>query len=198
MLRWHRQGFRLFWKRKSRVTSAKSKLLAESAALIKEMAAHNRLWGAERIQGELRKLGLRVSKRTIQKHMRGARPPRPGGQSWATFLRTHAGDIWACDFLQLTDLWFRPLVAFFVVELASRRVVHVGVTRQPSDAWAAQQLREATPFGAAPGTCSTTATAVREALRPGRGGEQRHRPRHTLPGAARQRRLRTLPCQRAA
>ena len=150
VLRWHRQGFRLFWKRKSRATSAKPNLPAESAALIKELAADNRLWGAERIQGELRKLGIRVSKRTIQKHMRSVRPPRPGGQTWATFLRTHAREVWACDFLQLTDLCFRPLFAFFVVELASRRVVHVGVTRKPTDAWAAQQLREATPFGVAP------------------------------------------------
>ncbi len=150
LLRWHRQGFRLFWRRRSRATAAKPKLPAETAALIKELAADNRLWGAERIQGELRKLGLRVSKRTIQKHLRAARPPQRGGQTWATFLRNHATGVWACDFLQVTDLLFRPLFAFFLVELGSRRVVHVGVTRQPTDAWTAQQLREATPFGAAP------------------------------------------------
>ena len=82
--------------------------------------------------------------------MRQARPPRPAGQAWATFLRNHAREIWACDFLQVTDLLFRPVFAFFVVELASRRVVHVGVTRAPTDAWVAQQLREATPEGQAP------------------------------------------------
>ena len=69
---------------------------------------------------------------------------------WATFLRTHATDIWACDVLPVTDLLFRQLYAFFVVELASRRVVHVAVTRHPTDAWVAQQLREATPFGLHP------------------------------------------------
>jgi transposase InsO family protein len=93
----------------------------------------------------LRKLGIAACKRTIQRYVRRARPPRPSGQTWATFLRTHAHEIWACDFLEVTDLFFRPLFAFFVVELASRRVVHVGVTRAPTDAWAAQQLREATP-----------------------------------------------------
>jgi transposase InsO family protein len=59
-------------------------------------------------------------------------------------------DIWAADFLPVTDLLFRPLYAFFVIELASRRLVHVGVTRHPTDAWVAQQLREATPFGLLP------------------------------------------------
>ena len=78
--------------------------------------------------------------------MRDARPPRPTGQTWATFLRNHAGEIWACDFLPVTDLLFRPVYAFFVIALGSRRVVHVGVTRHPTDAWVAQQLREATPF----------------------------------------------------
>jgi transposase InsO family protein len=77
-------------------------------------------------------------------------PPRRSGQTWATFLRNHAQDIWACDFLQVYDLLFRPLFLFFIVELSSRRVVHCGVTRSPSDAWVAQQLREATPFGQGP------------------------------------------------
>jgi transposase InsO family protein len=113
------------------------------------MAAANRLWGAERIRGELLKLDIRVAKRTIQKYMREARPPH-SGQTWATFLRNHAHDIWAADFLPITDLLFRPLYAFFVIELASRRVVHMGVTRHPSDRWVAQQLREATPFGQRP------------------------------------------------
>jgi putative transposase len=76
LLRWHRQGFRLFWKYKSRAASSKPKIPAEIVALIKEMAAQNRLWGAERIRGELLKLGFRVCKRTIQKYMRHARSPR--------------------------------------------------------------------------------------------------------------------------
>jgi transposase InsO family protein len=114
------------------------------------MSRDKPLWGAERIRGELLKLGIRVSKRTIQKYLHQARPPRPTGQTWGTFLRNHAHETWACDFLQVVDLAFRSLFAFFVVDLGSRRVVHVGVTRHPTDAWVAQQLREATPFGAAP------------------------------------------------
>ncbi len=114
------------------------------------MAKDNRLWGAERIRGELLKLGIRVCKRTIQKYMRPVRSHQPRGQKWSTFLRNHAGQIWACDFLQVTDLFFRPLFAFFIIELKSRKVIHVGVTRSPTDAWVAQQLREATPYGQGP------------------------------------------------
>src|SRR5215469_3924691 len=113
------------------------------------MARENRLWGAERIRGELLKLGIHVAKRTIQKYMRKPRA-RPSSQTWSTFLHNHAGEIWACDFLPVTDLFFRSLFAFFIIELQSRKVVHVGVTRHPTDAWVAQQLREATPYCQAP------------------------------------------------
>ncbi len=150
LLRWHRELFRWYWKRKSKVASRKPKVAEETIALIKEMAKENRLWGAERIRGELLKLGLRVCKRTIQKYMRTVRTQQPRGQKWTTFLHHHAAQIWACDFLQITDLFFRPLFAFFIIELKSRKVIHVGVTRSPTDAWVAQQLREATPYGQAP------------------------------------------------
>jgi putative transposase len=110
----------------------------------------NRLWGAERIHGELLKLGIKLSKRTIQKYMRQARPTRSSGQAWSTFLHNHAHQMWAGDFLLIVDLFFRQFYAFFIVELGSRRVVHVGVTDSPTDAWVAQQLREATPFGEGP------------------------------------------------
>ncbi len=81
---------------------------------------------------------------------RHVRAPQPKGQKWATFLRNHAAQIWACDFLRVTDLFFRPLFAFFLIELKTRRVIHVGVTGSPTDPWVAQQLREATPYGQAP------------------------------------------------
>ena len=150
LLRWHRAGFRSFWRWTSRPGPGRPPLPAETVALIRQMAAENPLWGAERIRGELAKLGLRVAKRTIQAYLRGSRPPWPRGQTWATFLRNHADCIWACDFLPVTDALFRPLFAFFVVELSTRRVVHVGATRHPTDAWVAQQLREATPFDQRP------------------------------------------------
>ncbi len=82
--------------------------------------------------------------------MRQVRPARPRGQNWKTFLDTHAEQIWACDFLPVSDLLFRSLYAFFIIELHSRKVIHVGVTRCPTDAWTAQQLREATAYGKGP------------------------------------------------
>jgi len=150
LLRWHRELFRLYWKRKSQAASHQPRVSVETIALIREMAAKNRLWGAERIRGELLKLDIHVCKRTIQKYMRYVGILQPRGQKWTTFLRNHAADIWACDFLQVTDLFFRPLFAFFIIELKTRRVIHVGVTRSPTDPWVAQHLREATPYGQAP------------------------------------------------
>jgi transposase InsO family protein len=143
VLRWHRAGFRRFWRRRSR-SHTTSPLPRETIELIRDMAARGRLWGAERIRGELLKLGIKVSKRTIQKYMRGVRGRRGGGQSWATFVKNHAERMWACDFIQTHDLLFRQVYAFFIVHLASRRVVHVAATRNRTQAWTAQQLRNAT------------------------------------------------------
>jgi putative transposase len=72
------------------------------------------------------------------------RKPPPSGQSWLAFLHNHASEIWACDFLQTYDLFFRALCVFVIIELESRRVVHFAAARHPTDAWVAQQLREAT------------------------------------------------------
>jgi putative transposase len=150
LLRWHRAGFRALRRRKSCPGPGRPPLQAETIALIRRMAADNPLWGAKRICGELGKLGIRVAKGTIQTYRRGHRAPRPRGQTWATFLRNHAPDIWACDFLPVTDRLFRPLFACCIIEQATRRVGHVGATRHPTDAWVAQQLREATPFDQRP------------------------------------------------
>jgi hypothetical protein len=150
VLRWHREGFRLFWRWKSRSPKvAEQRISDDVVALIRRMARENRLWGAERIRGELLKLGIAVAKRTIQRYLRAARPSAPPrGQSWKTFLDNHT--VWACDFLQVYDVWFRPLFAFFVIDVKSREVIHVGVTRAPTERWTAQQLRNITPFGEGP------------------------------------------------
>jgi putative transposase len=153
LLHWHRQVFRLFWRHKSKAKTRQPRIPLDIVSLIQGMALDNRLWGAKRIQDELLKLGYPLNKRTVAKYMRQARrtqPPRQTGQTWATFLNNHAHDIWACDFLQTYDLWFRAIFVFFIIELGSRRVVHFAVTRSPRDAWVAQQLREATPFDTRP------------------------------------------------
>jgi putative transposase len=99
LLRWHRAGFKALWRWRSRTRPA-SRLAPETATLVRSMTSANRLWGAERIRGELLTLGIRVSKRTVQKYVRAVRKGMPGGQRWSTFLRNHARETWACDFLQ--------------------------------------------------------------------------------------------------
>jgi putative transposase len=151
VLRWHRDLFRRVWKRKSRSKGKRGRppLTGEFVALIKRLAKENLRWGAERIRGELIKLGIKVSKSAIQKYIQQVRGPN-SSQNWATFLRNHASQIWACDFLQTYDIFFRTIFVFVIIELGSRRVVHFRVTRNPTDQWVAQQLREATPFGEGP------------------------------------------------
>jgi transposase InsO family protein len=140
------------WKRKSKPKGKRGRppLTEDIVALIRRMARENRGWGAKRIQGELVKLGIQVSKSAIQKYIHQVRGSNPAGQNWATFLRNHASQVWACDFLQTYDIFFRTVFVLVIIELGSRRIVHFGVTRNPTDQWTAQQLREATPFGERP------------------------------------------------
>ena len=150
LLRWHRELFKWIWHRKSKHTGGKPPLSADVIALIQRMVSENRLWGVKRIRGELLKLGLRVSRSTIQKYWRQGHLPNQSSPNWSTFVHTQAEAIWACDFIQVTDILFRSLFAFVIVELGSRRVVHIGITSHPTDEWVTQQLREATPFGEGP------------------------------------------------
>lgn len=147
LLRWHREGFRLFWRWKSRRRGPVRRLEAQTINLIQRMARENPLWGTERIRGELLKLGIHVAKRTIQKYRRAVHASTTSGPTWSTFLKTHGHDIWACDFVPVVTLFFQTVYAFVIIHLESRRVVHVNATAQPTDAWVAQQLREAMPFG---------------------------------------------------
>jgi putative transposase len=152
LIRWHQDLFRWLWARISKPSKrgGRPPLLKGLVNLIQRMARENRTWGAERIRGELLKLGIRVAKSTILKYIRLVRKPTTPDQTWLTFLHNHASEIWACDFLQTYDIFFRTLFVFVIVELKSRQVVHFAVTRHPTDAWVAQQLREATPFGVKP------------------------------------------------
>lgn len=142
MIRWHRAGWKLFWRFKSR--PGRPTIPAELRALIRRMAGENPLWGEERIASELLvKLGIRVSPRTVGKYM----PKRPegqprGDQRWAAFLRNHARAILACDFFVAITATFQLLYVFVVIEHGSRRLVRVDVTAHPTAEWALQQLRE--------------------------------------------------------
>src|SRR5262249_58736970 len=103
VVRWHRRGWRLFWRWRSRVHLGRPRLSAEVRELIATIARDNPRWGSERIRGELLKLGLAVSKRSVQRY-RGRGPAGPQSQSWRTFLRNHAGAIWAADLLTVHTL----------------------------------------------------------------------------------------------
>jgi len=152
LLRWHRDLYRWVWKRKSRKRNQPGRppISEEIVGLIQHMARENRTWGAKRIRGALLKPGMHIAKSTIQRYIKQVRGPGSSQQTWRTFIRNHASEIWACDILQTYDLFFRALFVFIIIELVTRRIVHLGVTRHPTDKWLAQQLREATPFGASP------------------------------------------------
>ncbi|OGA51960.1 MAG: hypothetical protein A3G24_14540, partial [Betaproteobacteria bacterium RIFCSPLOWO2_12_FULL_62_13] len=142
MIRWHRAGWRLLWRFKSR--PGRPPISAEFRALIRRMATENPLWGEERIASELLvKLGIRVSPRTVRKYMPMSPPGMPrGDQRWSTFLKNHAKGILACDFFVAVTATFRMLYVFVVIEHGTRRLVHVNVTAHPTADWTLRQLRE--------------------------------------------------------
>src|ERR1017187_695906 len=142
MIRWHRAGWRLLWRMKSR--AGRPPIPQELRDLIRRMARENVLWGEERIANELLlKLGVRISPRTVRKYLPKRAPGRPRGElRWSTFLKGHARGILACDFFVAVTASFRMLYVFVVIEHGTRRLAHVNVTTHPSAAWTLQQLRE--------------------------------------------------------
>jgi putative transposase len=142
LIRWHRAGWKLFWRLKSRPGRPAIPLGIQK--LIRRMANENPSWGEERIANELLlKLGIQVSPRTVNKYLpiRPTRRPR-GDMRRATFLRLHAQGIIACDFFLTVTSTFRQLYVFVVVEHRSRRLIHCNVTSHPTAAWTLQQLRD--------------------------------------------------------
>jgi transposase InsO family protein len=143
LIRWHRTGFRLLWKWKSKAPG-RPPVPADLRQLIGEMARANRTWGEERIAAELLvKLGIGVSPRTVRRYMPSRRTPGPrsGSQAWSTFVRNHARSALACDFFVTVTLTFRVVYVFVVLELGTRRIVHWNVTAHPTADWTAQQFR---------------------------------------------------------
>ena len=143
LVRWHRAGFRLWWRWKCR--SGRPPIPIELRELIRRMARENPAWGQERLTNELLvKLGLRVSPRTVGKYMPRPAPGRPrGDQRWSTFLRNHARAIIACDFCVAVTSTFRMLYVLIVIEHHSRRLIRFNVAAHPTAEWTRQQLREA-------------------------------------------------------
>jgi transposase InsO family protein len=147
---WHRKGFRLFWTWKSgRTATGRPAKDAEIRKLVVQMANANSTWGAPRIHGELLKLGIVVSERTVSRYM----PPqqrRPPSQTWRTFLKNHVDSLVAVDFFVVPTATFRILYGFVVMGLKRRRVIHVNVTANPTAEWTALQIRQAFPWDTAP------------------------------------------------
>ncbi len=148
VLRWHRDGFRAYWRWKSRSRVGRPRVPREVRALIRQMSLANRLWGAPRIHGELLKLGIEIAQSTVAKYMVERR--RPPSQSWAIFLRNHADGIAATDLLVVPTVDFRLLYCLVVLGHGRRRLVHYAVTAHPTDEWMARQIVEAFPWEEAP------------------------------------------------
>jgi transposase InsO family protein len=150
VIRWQRQGFRLFWRYKSRrKNGGRPAIDPEIRTLIRRMARENPLWGAPRIHGELLKLGFEVSERTVSNLM-----PKPSsdrtGQSWKTFLHNHLATVCAMDFFTVPTVNFKILYVLLILSHDRRRVVHFNITRNPTAAWTLQQVRTAFPWDTAP------------------------------------------------
>jgi len=152
VVRWHRGGFRLYWKLISKVrrTVGRRPKSKEVRELIFRMVVENPTWGAPRIHGELLMLSFDVSERTISRWMKRApRDPEPA-RRWLTFLRNHREAIAAMDFFTVPTITFSALYCFFVISHNRRRILHFNVTKHPTSSWIVQQLREAFPFGSVP------------------------------------------------
>src|ERR1700716_912640 len=148
LLRWHRAGFRRYWRWKSCRRGGRPQIETELRALIRQMSTENLLWGAPRIHGELLKLGFIVAKSSVAKYMVKRRGPP--SQEWRTFLRNHAPDIAAIDLFVVPTIGFDVLYAFVVVRLGRRDLVWINVTANPTAEWVARQITEAFPWDEAP------------------------------------------------
>ena len=148
VIRWHRDGFKLYWRWKSRGKPGRPKIDAEIRSLIRRMCRENATWGAPRIQSKLALLGFSVDESTVAKYM--IRNRKPPSQTWRTFLENHVSDIAAIDFFVVPTVRFQLLYCFIVLRHDRRHVVHFNVTLHPTACWTGQQIVEAFPFDKAP------------------------------------------------
>jgi integrase-like protein len=141
VIRWHRAGFRLFWRWKSRTRGGRPMVPLEIRRLIRDMSLANPLWGAPRIHGELLKLGIDIGQTSVAKYM--ARCRKPPSQGWKTFLRNHADGIASMDLFVVPTLSFRLLYGFLILCHGRRQILWLGVTAHPTAEWVARQVTEA-------------------------------------------------------
>jgi transposase InsO family protein len=148
LVRWHRAGFRRYWRWKSRRRGGRPPVETELRALIRRMSIENPLWGAPRIHGELLKLGFEVAQSSVAKYMVKRRVPP--SQGWRTFLHNHAPDIAAMDLFVVPTIGFDLLYAFVIVRLGRRELIWINVTANPTAEWVVRQITEAFPWDEAP------------------------------------------------
>jgi transposase InsO family protein len=148
LVRWHRAGFRRYWRWKSRRQGGRPPIKAELRALIRQMSTENQLWGAPRIHGELLKLGVEVAQSSVAKYMVKRRGPP--SQGWRTFLRNHAPEVAAMDLFVVPTIGFKLLYGLVVVRIHRRDLVCINVTANPTAEWVARQITEAFPWNEAP------------------------------------------------
>ena len=148
LVRWHRAGFRRYWRWKSWSTGGRPQINADLRALIRQMSVDNPLWGAPRIHGELLKLGFEVAQSSVAKYM--IKRPASPSQGWLTFLRNHSTQIAAMDLFAVPSVNFELLYAFIIVRLARRDLVWINVTSHPTAEWITHQITEAFPWNEAP------------------------------------------------
>ena len=148
VVRWHRRGWRIYWRWKSRPPPpGRPRVPRAVQALIRQMCRANPTWGAPRIHGERLKLGMEIAETTVGHYL--VRPRRPPSQTWRTFLTNHVGQL-EIDFFVVPTLTCRVLFVFIVLAHERRRILHVNVTDHPTAEWTAQQLRNAFPWDTAP------------------------------------------------
>ena len=141
IVRWHRTGFRWYWRWKSRSRGGRPKVPAEVRSLIRRMSVENPLWGAPRIHGELLKLGIEVAQSTVAEYMAKRRPG--SSQTWKTFLRNHVAGIGGMDFLVVPTVNFRLMFVLVILRHERRRLISLSVTDHPAAEWIAHQITEA-------------------------------------------------------
>jgi putative transposase len=152
VIAWHRKGFKLFWRRKSRRGHiGRPRIPRKHIAFIQRISGDHPEWGEDKIAEELAaKFGIEHSPSTIRRYMVSRRSTPRGDQTWRTFVRNHANGVWACDFLTQHTAFFAVAYVFVIMEIGSRRIVHVNVTTNPTLPWVKQQIREATAWNQIP------------------------------------------------